>query len=816
MVYGSMSVRCFRNVTAATTSSFRRQSSATATFSSSSIVKAPLSSIIGDDDSKNSSRKRIVLMLYRQLLRWCDETDKDIPLSQSIPPIHLSPPQIYSGSLKGLIESSGNISNSSGGVDDDDHLVPSPYSSVFSRRTSVVNKAGITIHSVPSSGDIKQIVKAVFQMNALTTDEHDKKDQVSMAFEWIKTLNELTQQLEEMKMKRRKHQNRECVNFRVGQIVKHRTLAWRGVILGWTRRTTDTISSEATSQATSLTQKSYESTNPYGSDDDDDIVYDVALDWGDATLLSSAKHPSGLKNIYQSDLTLVDDPDLMRIRSTTDQFQRFNSELQCFVPGDVLTYIYPNDRPTDEEDLSSWKSYENPSNESAENISQGIRSLAEYLRQIILGYTSAPESRKLRLLSGYLERLTKLSKGDVVPAEDRFRGGLVSYRNSESGQQDSAITQTKMKWELQRLVELAVEIEDILWTRRKALETDRSIKFSLGEYVHHKKYGFRGVVVGWDPEPAYEVTHWDGLQHIENPEQYPFYHVIPDRSDVMVAFGGERPWRYVCEENLELCPQENRDLDVDLEPEWTTDAKNGTYQPPDELLLRHGGQLEDDGVTENCLEELKNAINSIFFSIRKGADTSIEDADPEVRAILQQMSMENMFQTLKYAETSDAATVLSDAFKEIWKGHEDKDIRYKFDTGVNYLLTGKTAKALSIFGEVVDEDPTYAEAWNKAATCEFMIGNLDASMAAAQRTLEIVPDHFQALNGLGLVYNEKRDLQHARDNFRKSMELDPWSPVAPRLSVCLDTLKRWKDTSLLNVDENTDQPEWKNPYTTPS
>lgn len=180
------------------------------------------------------------------------------------------------------------------------------------------------------------------------------------------------------------------------------------------------------------------------------------------------------------------------------------------------------------------------------------------------------------------------------------------------------------------------------------------------------------------------------------------------------------------------------------------------------------------------------------------------------------MSMENMFETLKYAETSDAATVLSDAFKEIWKGHEDKDIRYKFDTGVNYLLTGKTAKALSIFGEVVDEDPTYAEAWNKAATCEFMIGNLDASMAAAQRTLEIVPDHFQALNGLGLVYNEKRDLQHARDNFRKSMELDPWSPVAPRLSVCLDTLKRWKDTSLLNVDENTDQPEWKNPYTTPS
>ena len=199
--------------------------------------------------------------------------------------------------------------------------------------------------------------------------------------------------------------------------------------------------------------------------------------------------------------------------------------------------------------------------------------------------------------------------------------------------------------------------------------------------------------------------------------------------------------------------------------------------------------------------------------IRKEGNASIEDVDTDVHDILQRLSLENMFRTLKYAENSDIATVLSDAFKEIWKGHKDEDIRFKFDTGVNYLLAGKTAKALTIFGEVVDEDATYAEAWNKAATCEFMIGNLDASMAAAQRTLEIVPDHFQALNGLGLVYNEKRDLLHARDNFRKSMELDPWSPVAPRLSFCLDTLKGWKKNSFLNVDENTDGPKWRNPNT---
>eukprot|EP00534_Pseudo-nitzschia_fraudulenta_P005851 CAMPEP_0201177128 /NCGR_PEP_ID=MMETSP0851-20130426/106649_1 /ASSEMBLY_ACC=CAM_ASM_000631 /TAXON_ID=183588 /ORGANISM="Pseudo-nitzschia fraudulenta, Strain WWA7" /LENGTH=814 /DNA_ID=CAMNT_0047460667 /DNA_START=71 /DNA_END=2512 /DNA_ORIENTATION=- len=809
LLCGSTTARGFRGVSVVPASSFRRRSSR----SSSARAAFSSSSVSGDNnnDKADSAHRRIAMTLYRQLLRWCDDTDQKIPLSQCFPPIHLSPPQINPESLKeqeeamerktrDVVDIIINTTTNNDNDNDNKNLL----ASLFPSQTTVAKKTGITVHSVRDSFDAKQIVQAVFRMNARTTNEQHKKDHLSTAFEWIKALNELTNQVEEMKTSRREHQNREGVRFRIGQVVKHKTVAWRGVILGWNR--TDASGGERSPPATSLTQKPYESMR---DDDDDDngndedaIEYDVAVDWGDASLLHSARHPSGFKNVYQCDLTLVDDPDLMRIRSTTDQFQRFDPELRSFVPGDTLSYTYPCDKPTDEgDDPSRWTPYQNQSDESAENITLGIQSFAEHLRRIILGYTSAPESRNLPLLSEYLEKLTKLSEGDAVPTEEKFRGG-------RSGRNESATTQTTMKWQLQKLIEITVEIGDILWTRQKALETDRSIKFSLGEYVQHKKYGFRGVVVGWDPEPAYEVTHWDGLQHIENPEQYPFYHVIPDRNDVMVAFGAERRWRYVCEENLEPCAQENRDLDIDLEPEWTKDDKKGMYKPPDELLLRHGYTLEDDGVTELCLEEIKNAFNIVFFAMRNGPNQSAENGDSEVRAILERLSLENLFHVLKHAEDFDTATVLSDAFKEAWKGHNNKEIRFKFDTGVNYLLTGNTDKALSMFCEVVDDDPTYAEAWNKASTCEFMIGNLDASMAAAHKTLEIMPDHFQALNGLGLVYNEKRDLLHARDNFRKSIELDPWSPVAPRLSVCLDTLQRWKKTSLLSVEENDDGPEW--------
>lgn len=159
------------------------------------------------------------------------------------------------------------------------------------------------------------------------------------------------------------------------------------------------------------------------------------------------------------------------------------------------------------------------------------------------------------------------------------------------------------------------------------------------------------------------------------------------------------------------------------------------------------------------------------------------------------MSIDNLFDVLKNTDDSETATVLSDSFKEVWKAHQDNDIRFKFDTGVNHLLKGKTEEALSIFSEVVDEDPSYAEAYNKASTAEFMTGNLDASLAAAHKTLQLIPKHFQALNGLGLVYNEKKDLEFAAEAFRKSIEIDPWSPVAGRLSICLNTLERWRKTT---------------------
>lgn len=183
------------------------------------------------------------------------------------------------------------------------------------------------------------------------------------------------------------------------------------------------------------------------------------------------------------------------------------------------------------------------------------------------------------------------------------------------------------------------------------------------------------------------------------------------------------------------------------------------------------------------------------------ARDSTPSGNTDIDVVANQISMKNIYQVLKNAEDADTSNTVMQSLKEMWKAHRDKEIRHLFDTADHYMIHGKLELALSQFANIVDQDVEYVEAWNNASKCEFVLGNLDASMASAEKTLQLFPDHFLALNGLGLVYYEKKDLRAAVNNFRKTMILDPWNSIAPRLSECLFTLARW-DKFPLWLDRN--------------
>jgi hemimethylated DNA binding protein len=122
--------------------------------------------------------------------------------------------------------------------------------------------------------------------------------------------------------------------------------------------------------------------------------------------------------------------------------------------------------------------------------------------------------------------------------------------------------------------------------------------------VLHKKYGFRGIIVAWDPKPAVDVSRWDGLTDIIDAADFSFYHIVPDQGDCIEAFGGERPFRYVCEANLEHCPRERSFIDVEWEPGWQRKSTNPEYTPPDDVRFKYAMYPDDEDITASCLTSI--------------------------------------------------------------------------------------------------------------------------------------------------------------------------------------------------------------------
>ena len=72
-------------------------------------------------------------------------------------------------------------------------------------------------------------------------------------------------------------------------------------------------------------------------------------------------------------------------------------------------------------------------------------------------------------------------------------------------------------------------------------ETSRA-RFAIGELVHHKLFGYRGVVVDVDPEFSGTDEWYQQVARSRPPKDQPWYHVLPH---------GARHQTYVAERNLE-------------------------------------------------------------------------------------------------------------------------------------------------------------------------------------------------------------------------------------------------------------------------
>ena len=130
-------------------------------------------------------------------------------------------------------------------------------------------------------------------------------------------------------------------------------------------------------------------------------------------------------------------------------------------------------------------------------------------------------------------------------------------------------------------------------------------------------------------------------------------------------------------------------------------------------------------------------------------------------------------------ETADS-TLLSEIEARIWTiwfQHADQEIEAMLVAGDRLMNAGYHGDALRVFNTIVEQQPDFAEAWNRRATLHYLMGNLTESINDIDRTLELEPRHFGALSGLGLVYLQQDNLIEAQAAFEKLLIIHPNSPA---------------------------------------
>ena len=139
----------------------------------------------------------------------------------------------------------------------------------------------------------------------------------------------------------------------------------------------------------------------------------------------------------------------------------------------------------------------------------------------------------------------------------------------------------------------------------------------------------------------------------------------------------------------------------------------------------------------------------------------------------QSKELDKLFLDLKKNIPSKSANIEQKIWL-LWSTHpSDKKLTSLLDEGSKLVQDQKFDKAISIFTDAIELDPTWAEAWNKRATVFYMVGEFQKSQNDIDKVLALEQRHFGALAGQGLVNIQLKNYEKAIKSYEKAQEIYP-------------------------------------------
>ena len=135
--------------------------------------------------------------------------------------------------------------------------------------------------------------------------------------------------------------------------------------------------------------------------------------------------------------------------------------------------------------------------------------------------------------------------------------------------------------------------------------------------------------------------------------------------------------------------------------------------------------------------------------------------------------LEGLFEILSKTESDIQINKVTSSIWDIWHETNDSSIDADFYRGLESMRKGDFLMAVAFFTRVIDNNPNFAEGWNKRATVYYMLGKFDASMMDIHETLKLEPRHFGAMDGMGLIFIEMQKFEKALDIYDQMLKIFP-------------------------------------------
>ena len=166
------------------------------------------------------------------------------------------------------------------------------------------------------------------------------------------------------------------------------------------------------------------------------------------------------------------------------------------------------------------------------------------------------------------------------------------------------------------------------------------------------------------------------------------------------------------------------------------------------------------------LRAIYKILSIVVFLFISTTTVSADQNDPRLN---------NLFKKLNETESQQEISDLIKNIWDIWYEVDDPKVIEYFEKGIQAIRIRNYPLAIRFFNNLIEEDPSFAEAWNKRATVYFMMGEFDKSMLDIVKTLELEPRHFGALDGMGLIFIHQGQYQEALRVYDKMLEIFPYS-----------------------------------------